>query len=221
MRTRFTDRREAGRVLGEALAAMHPPDPLVLALPRGGVPVAYEAAAVIECPLDVLVVRKLGVPFQPELAMGAISEGGTVIQNLEVIAAAGVDERSFARVAEMERAELDRRVAAYRRAAPPLDCEGMTAIIIDDGLATGSTARAGVEVARAKNAAQVWLAVPVAPAETARDMEAIADRVVVLETPRFFGAVGAWYRDFSQTTDEEVRTLLADARYGDRPGDER
>lgn len=221
MRARFTDRREAGRALGEALAALDPPDPLVLALPRGGVPVAFEAAAVLRCRLDVLVVRKLGVPFQPELAMGAVSEGGTVIRNLEVIAVAGVDEHTFARVAEMERAELDRRVAAYRRAAPPLDPEGMTAIVVDDGLATGSTARAGVEVARAKGAAQVWVAVPVAPPETAQAMEAIADRVVVLETPRFFGAVGAWYRDFSQTTDEEVRTLLTDARYGDGPGDER
>ncbi|MBW3666077.1 MAG: hypothetical protein KY394_00640 [Actinobacteria bacterium] len=221
MRARFTDRREAGRAIGEALAALDPPHPLILALPRGGVPVAYEAAGILECPLDVLVVRKLGVPYQPELAMGAISEGGTVVRNRDLMAAAGVDERSFARVVEVESAELDRRVAAYRRAAAPLDPEGMTAIVTDDGLATGSTARAGVEVARAKKAAQVWVAVPVAPSETAEDMEAIADRVVVLETPRFFGAVGAWYRDFSQTSDEEVRALLAEARYGDRPADER
>lgn len=194
---------------------------MILALPRGGVPVAYEAAGILECPLDVLVVRKLGLPYQPELAMGAISEGGTVVRNRDLMATAGVDERTFARVVEMKRAELDRRVAAYRRAAAPLDLEGKTAIVTDDGLATGSTARAGVEVARAKKAAQVWVAVPVAPAETAEVMEGIADRLVVLETPSFFGAVGVWYRDFSQTSDEEVRALLAEARYGDRPADER
>lgn len=221
MRARFADRPEAGRALGEALAALDPPDPLVLALPRGGVPVAFEVAAKLGCPLDLLVVRKLGVPFQPELAMGAVSEGGVVVRNREVISAARVDESAFARVVDRETAELDRRAATYRRAVPSLDPEGMTAVIVDDGLATGSTARAGVEVARAKRVAEVWVAVPVAPRDTASAMEAVADRVVVLEAPRYFGAVGAWYRDFSQTSDEEVRALLAEARYGDRPADER
>lgn len=221
MRARFTDRREAGRALGEALTALDTSQPLVLALPRGGVPVADEVARTLGCPLDVLMVRKLGVPFHPELAMGAVSEGGTVIRNDDVIVSARIDERTFARAAERELAELDRRVASYRRAVPALDPEGKTAIIVDDGLATGSTARAAVEVARARRATEVWLAVPVAPAETASAMEAVADRVVALETPRFFGAVGAWFGDFAQIGDDEVRALLTEARYGDRPTDER
>lgn len=219
MRSRFTDRSEAGRALGEALVSLEPDNPLILALPRGGVPVGFEVAHRLGWPLDVLVVRKLGVPFQPELAMGAISEGGTVIRNEEIIAVAGVDEWVFDQVVAQETAELDRRVGYYRRSVPGLDPAGTTAIITDDGLATGSTARAGIGVARARGAARVWVAVPVAPAETARAMEDLADRVVVLERPRFFGAVGAWYRDFSQTSDEEVRSLLSDARYGDRPVD--
>jgi putative phosphoribosyl transferase len=221
MRRRFTDRYEAGRDLGEALARLDPPNPRVLALPRGGVPVGYEVAARLDCPLDVLVVRKLGVPYQPELAMGAISEGGTVIRNPEVLAAAGVDEVTFSRVVEQETRELERRLVAYRRTAPPIDPSGTTAIIVDDGLATGSTARAAVEVLKTREAEEVWVAVPVAPAETASAIGKLADRVVVLESPRFFGAVGAWYQDFSQTTDEEVRSLLAGSRYGDRPESER
>ncbi len=217
MRGRFSDRYEAGRALGEALAGLDPLNPLVLALPRGGVPVGYEVAARLDCPMDVLVVRKLGVPYQPELAMGAISEGGTVIRNQEVLAAAGVDEATFQEVVQRETRELERRLVEYRRSAPAIDPSGTTAIIVDDGLATGSTARAAVEVIKSRQADEVWVAVPVAPAETANAIGELADRVVVLESPRFFGAVGAWYQDFSQTTDEEVRSLLAGSRYGDRP----
>lgn len=217
MRGRFTDRYEAGRALGGVLAGLDPPNPLVLALPRGGVSVGYEVAARLDCPMDVLVVRKLGVPYQPELAMGAISEGGTVIRNQEVLAAAGVDEAIFQEVVQRETRELERRLVAYRRSAPAIDPSGTTAIIVDDGLATGSTARAAVEVIKSRQAEEVWVAVPVAPAETANAIGELADRVVVLESPRFFGAVGAWYQDFSQTTDEEVRSLLAGSRYGDRP----
>jgi predicted phosphoribosyltransferase len=220
MKGRFRDRIEAGQVLGDALAGFDPPNPLVLALPRGGVPVGYEVATRLQCPLDVLVVRKLGVPYQPELAMGAISEGGTVVRNEEVILAAGVDEATFQQVAEKELDELERRVESYRRVAPRIDPSATTAIVVDDGLATGSTARAAVEVLRSKQAGQVWVAVPVAPSDTARAIAAVADRIVVLESPRFFGAVGVWYQDFSQTTDAEVRTLLAKARYGDAGGDE-
>jgi predicted phosphoribosyltransferase len=191
---------------------MDPLDPVVLALPRGGVPVGYEVAARLDCPLDVLVVRKLGVPYQPELAMGAISEGGTVVRNEEVIRAAGVDEATFHRVVDAEREELERRIQAYRRSAPRVDPAGATAIIVDDGLATGSTARAAVEVLGSTQAKQVWVAVPVAPSDTANAIARVADRVVVLESPRFFGAVGAWFQDFSQTTDDEVRALLTEAR---------
>jgi predicted phosphoribosyltransferase len=222
MKGRFGDRREAGRALAEALAELDPPNPLVLALPRGGVPVGYEVAARLSCPLDVLLVRKLGVPYQPELAMGAISEGGTMIRNDEVILAAGVDEGMLQRVAERELEELDRRLEAYRQIAPRIDPAGTTAIVVDDGLATGSTARAAVAVLRSNRAEQVWVAVPVAPADTANTIAALADRVVVLESPRFFGAVGAWYRDFSQISDEEVGALLSSARYGgDRGGGDR
>lgn len=219
MKGRFNDRREAGQALGDALAGLDPPNPLVLALPRGGVPVGYEVAVRLQCPLDVLVVRKLGVPYQPELAMGAISEDSTVIRNHEVIAAAGVDEEVFQRVVDRELEELDRRLEAYRGVAPAIDPTGTTAIVVDDGLATGSTARAAVEVLRAKRTDQVWVAVPVAPADTARAISDLADRVVVLESPRFFGAVGAWYRDFTPTSDDEVRDLLSRARYGDGGGD--
>lgn len=221
MRGRYRDRQKAGRALGDALAELDPPNPLVLALPRGGVPVAREVAARLRAPLDVLVVRKLGVPYQPELAMGAVSEGGAVVRNEEVIGAAGVDEAMFQRVVEKEVGELERRLEAYRRVAPGIAPAGSTAIVVDDGLATGSTARAAVEVLRSKQADEVWVAVPVAPSDTADAMAALADRVVVLRAPRFFGAVGAWYEDFSQTTDEEVRILLAEARYGDAGGEER
>ncbi|MGH8945598.1 MAG: phosphoribosyltransferase, partial [Acidimicrobiia bacterium] len=193
MKGRFRDRFEAGQALGDVLAGLDPPNPLVLALPRGGLPVGYEVATRLQCPLDVLVVRKLGIPYQPELAMGAISEGGTVVRNEDVIRAAGVDEATFQQVVERELDELERRIEAYRRVAPRIDPSGTTAIVVDDGLATGSTARAAVEVLRSKQAEQVWVAVPVAPSDTAHAIAAVADRIVVLESPRFFGAVGAWY----------------------------
>lgn len=206
----FADRRSAGRELGHAVADLKPASPVVLGLPRGGVPVAFEVADRLDCPLDVLVVRKIGLPYQRELAMGSVGEGGIVIRNDDVIALAGIDEPAFNRVLESEQRELEARLRLYRADAPAIEVESRTAIVVDDGLATGSTALAAIEVLRARRAGSVWLAVPVAPRDTAAKVREVADEVVILETPRHFGAVGAWYSDFSQTSDSEVRALLAD-----------
>lgn len=208
----FANRREAGRALGAALAELDPANPVVLGLPRGGVPVAFEAASALDCPLDVLVVRKIGVPQQPELAMGSVGEGDVVVENEEIIRAARVDRRAFDRVLAEERRVLQQRIDSYRQEAGAVDLTGRTAVIVDDGLATGSTARAAIEILRKRDVAAVWLAVPVAPADTVATMEELADRVVVLHAPRHFGAVGAWFRDFSQTSDDQVRFLLSEAR---------
>ena len=191
-----------------AVRDLEPPNPLVLALPRGGLPVAVPVAAALGCDLDVLVVRKLGVPQQPEFAMGALGEGRVLIRNEDVINLASVDQESFDTVVASEARELERRLALYRSSREPTDLTGMTAIIVDDGLATGSTALAAVAVLRERGPLEVWVAVPVAPKDTTRVLEREADRVVVLHQPRPFGAVGAWYSDFRQTTDAEVRNLL-------------
>jgi len=209
---RFADRRHAGVSLGVAVAELGPADPVVYALPRGGVPVGFEVAHALDCLLDVLVVRKIGVPYQPELAMGAIAEGGIVIRNSDVISGAMVDEDDFAAVVERETRELEHRVAAYRGGAPPISPEGHTAIVVDDGLATGSTALAAMLVLERRGAAAIWLAVPVAPRGRLGNLEKKADRLVVLSRPHSFGAVGVWYRDFTQTSDSEVRALLAESR---------
>jgi putative phosphoribosyl transferase len=209
---RFHDRSHAGALLGAEVSGLDPSDPVVYALPRGGVPVGYEVARSLGCPLDVLVVRKVGVPSQPELAMGAVAEGDVVIRNNDVLALARIDDESFASVVADERRQLEARVDNYRSAADAIDPEGHTAIVVDDGLATGSTARAAVEVMKNKRAAAVWLAVPVAPHESLGDLERLADRLVVLTQPKGFGAVGVWYHDFTQTSDEEVRALLAESR---------
>lgn len=208
----FADRRSAGVELGRAVADLDPSNPVVLGLPRGGVPVASEVARQLDCPLDVLVVRKIGLPYQRELAMGSVGEGGVVIRNEDVIGLARVDEKTFERALLAEQQELKERVRLYRAEAPAVEIESRTAIVVDDGLATGSTALAAIEVLRARAAGSVWLAVPVAPRDTAEKMRGLADEVVILETPRHFGAVGAWYGDFSQTSDSEVRTLLAESR---------
>ncbi len=173
---------------------------------------AFEVSGELGCPMDVLVVRKVGLPYQRELAMGSVAEGDVVIRNEEVVRLGGVDDETFDAAVEVERRELERRVQMYRSEADAVDPEGRTAIVVDDGLATGSTARAAIEVLKERGTAGVWLAVPVAPRDTAEALQDIADRVVVLETPRRFGAVGAWYRDFSQTTDDEVRSLLSESR---------
>lgn len=210
---RFANRHEAGARLGRKVAAQGPVDALVTALPRGGVPVGYEVAMALGCELDVLVVRKVGVPFHPELAMGAVAEGDVVIKNEGIMTSVGIDNEMFEARTMMERGELEARLSRYRAAASAIDPEGHTAIVVDDGLATGSTALAAMAVLRARNAREVWLAVPVAPADAIPVMEGEADRVIVLEQPRRFMAVGAWYRDFSPTPDSEVIGLLAQSRH--------
>jgi putative phosphoribosyl transferase len=209
---RFRDRRQAGELLGAEVADLQPSEPVVYALPRGGVPVAYEVALALGCALDILVVRKVGVPYQPELAMGAIAEGEVTIRNEDVLKLARVDRDTFDTAVAIEQRELETRVSAYRSVAQPIPPDGHSAIVVDDGLATGSTARAAVEVLKKKDAASVWLAVPVAPREGIEELERSADRLVILSRPTGFGAVGYWYRDFTQTSDEEVRSLLAESR---------
>ncbi len=181
---------------------------MVLGLPRGGVPVAAEVAHALGAPLDVIVVRKLGVPFQPEVAMGAIGEDGVRVINYDVINGAGITIRDVALVEHRERAELERRAERFRHNRSRLDIRGRTAVVIDDGIATGSTARAACQVARAHGAGRVVLAVPVAPPDWTVRLAGVADEFVCVETPEPFRAVGQWYADFSQTTDEEVTECL-------------
>jgi putative phosphoribosyl transferase len=207
----FRDRRHAGRLLGEQVRALGLAHPVVLGLPRGGVVVAAEVARALQAPLDVLVVRKLGAPGNPELGVGAIAEGGVTVHNEGLIARLGITPAELEAVTAREAAELERRTAAYRRGRPPLPLEGATAVVVDDGLATGYTARAAVAAARARGAAGVVLAVPVAAPETAADFAHLVDRVVCVEMPQFLFAVGAAYADFSQTGDDEVESLLAAA----------
>lgn len=209
---RFRNRREAGERLAATLAVVRNENPVVLALPRGGVPVAAEVARALHAPLDVMIVRKLGVPFQPELAMGAIGEGGARVLNDDVIEVAKVAPREISEVEARERVEVDRRARRYRGDAPMVALSGRTVVIVDDGIATGSTARAALQIARAHGARRVVLAVPVAPVETVHEMATEADEVVVLETPSPFFAIGPWYDDFSQTTDDEVCRLLEASR---------
>jgi putative phosphoribosyl transferase len=220
----FADRVDAGRQLAARLEYLHGQDMVVLGLPRGGVPVAFEVAEALDAPLDVIVVRKLGVPFQPELAMGAIGEEGVEVLDAEVLMAAQVTEEQLNTVRSRERAALEARVALLRRGRARVDLNGRIAVIVDDGIATGSTARVACEVARHLGAARVVLAVPVAAGETVGKL-AEADEVVCVSAPRWFMAVGNHYRDFSPTNDDGVIILLdAAARRirdgqpaGDRP----
>ena len=207
----FRDRTDAGRRLAAELARFREEDVVVVGLPRGGVPVAAEVAAALNAPLDVLVVRKLGVPYQPELGMGAIGEDDVRVLNPEVIHTARVTEQDIAAVETSERAELSRRAQRYRGDRPRLTLDEKTVIVVDDGVATGGSALAAIKVARAHGAGRVVLAVPVAPPETVQTLQAEADEVICLETPAWFRAVGAWYDDFSATTDDEVVTILARA----------
>jgi putative phosphoribosyl transferase len=205
----FRDRREAGQRLAERLSGLRSSRPLVLGLPRGGVPVAFEVAREMHTPLDVLVVRKLGVPFQPELGMGAVGEDGVRVLNPEVLREAGVTDSQLAEVEARERAEVEQRAARLRRGRPAIPLTDRTVVIVDDGLATGGTARAAIRVARARGAARVVLAVPVAPPDTVAALSREADDVVSVETPEPFFAIGGWYVDFTPTSDQEVVDLLA------------
>jgi putative phosphoribosyl transferase len=204
----FDDRVDAGRRLATRLAHLAGQDVVVLGLPRGGVPVANEVASVLGAPLDVIVVRKLGVPFQPELGMGAIGEDGVRIINDDIVRSAGVSDVELAAVEHRERAELERRARRFRGDRPRVPLEGRIALIVDDGIATGSTARAACQVARAHGASRVVLAVPVAPRGWEARMHDAADELIAFDTPEPFYAIGEFYRDFSQTTDDEVVACL-------------
>jgi len=209
---RFRDRSDAGRQLASRLLPLRGKDAVVLGLPRGGVAVAAEVARALDVPLDVIVVRKLGVPAQPELGMGAIGEGDTRVINADVVRYSGVSEADIKAVERRERAELERRTKRFRGDAPREPLAGRIALLVDDGIATGSTARAACQVARAQGAIWVVLAAPVAPPSARSVLAGDADELVCLETPERFLAIGEWYDDFSQTRDEEVVSLLRAAR---------
>ena len=204
----FRNRQEAGLRLAERLLFLRGSGVVVLALPRGGVPVAFEVARALDAPLDVIIVRKLGVPKQPELAMGAIGEGGVRVKNETVIRSAGITASVFDEVERRERIELDRRAARFRKGGDALELEGRTAVIIDDGLATGSTARAACQVAWAHGIERVILAVPVAPPGAVVDLARMAE-VVAVDVSERLGSVGQAYEDFTQTSDGEVMRLLS------------
>lgn len=211
----FRDRIDAGSRLGALLVDRRLVDPVVVGLPRGGVVVAAEAARLLQAPLDVVIVRKLGAPGRSELGIGAIGEDGIRALNDELIHLLGVSEDDLAAVEEEEHDELARRVAAYRRGRDPVPVSERTVVVIDDGLATGYTARAALRVLRRRGAARLILAVPVSARDTAHALEEEADEVIVLHAPFGFGAVGQWYEDFRQTTDDEVLRLLDRFRPGD------
>ena len=215
---RFRNRAEAGRYLADKLNAYaHRADVLVLALPRGGVPVAFEVAAALGAPLDVFLVRKLGVPGHRELAMGAIATGGVRVLNQDVVEAMAIPERAIERVAGEEQQELERRERLYRPTGAKLDVRSRAVIIVDDGLATGSTMRAAVMALRRQHPDRIVVAAPVAAGPTCDELRAEADEAVCAYTPEDFYAVGQWYVDFSEVTDDEIRDLLERAARGNAP----
>jgi predicted phosphoribosyltransferase len=210
--THFRDRAEAGRHIAELLGdQVDREQVIVLGLPRGGVPVAYEVAKRLGAPLDVFVVRKLGVPGHEELAMGAVASGGLLLLDERIVHSLGIDREAIKRILSAELQELQRREAAYREGREPLDLKGHTVILVDDGLATGSTMRVAALAVRRHQPARLIIAVPVAPPETCESLRDVADEVVCAVTPKPFRAVGEWYGDFRPTSDEEVRELLARA----------
>ncbi|MBI5671468.1 MAG: phosphoribosyltransferase [Chloroflexi bacterium] len=216
----FADRSEAGRYLATKLARYaNRPDVLVLALPRGGVPVAYEVARALHVPLDIFVVRKLGLPGHEEMAMGAIASGGVQVLNPDVVQQFQISTAEIERAAAVEQAELERREALYRGNRPRPAIQGKTVILVDDGLATGASMRAAVTALKRLNPAEIVVAVPAAARSTCEDFEDEVDEVVCAITPEPFFAVGLWYEDFSQTTDEEVRELLEKAALAQRKGE--
>lgn len=208
----FNDRRHAGQVLAQRLSHYRNADGvLVLALPRGGVPVAFEVAQALDAPMDVFIVRKLGVPGQEEYAMGAIATGGVRVRNEEAIRALRISDEVLDAVALKEGKELERRERAYRGERPPPEIGGRTVLLVDDGLATGSTMRAAAAALRAQQPARLAVAVPVAAPDTCDEFQSEVDEIICAATPEPFLGVGRWYHDFSQTTDEEVHHLLEQA----------
>lgn len=206
---RFKDRKHAGQLLAQKLQKFaNRPDVIVLALPRGGVPVGYEVAKSLHAPLDVFVVRKIGAPMQPELAMGAIASGDVLILNEEVVYLAGVSQHTIDEIVEKEQAELERRENAYRDDRPPADVRGHTVLLVDDGMATGSSMRAAIQAINQLAPNDVVVAVPVAPETTCQELGDEVDEMVCLLTPESFYAVALWYEEFPQTSDDEVRELL-------------
>lgn len=219
----FRDRIDAGEQLAEHLRHLRDEDPVVVALPRGGVPVADQVARALDAPLDVILVRKLGVPFQPELGMGAIGEGGVRVVNDEIVRRAHVTPDELVAVEAKERAELERRSRRYRAGRTRIALAGRVVVVVDDGIATGSTAKAACQVARAAGAARVVLAVPVAPHDWTNRLAEVADELVSVGSPRRFSAIGRFYRDFTQTSDDEVIACLDRAAATDtatRPADD-
>jgi putative phosphoribosyl transferase len=213
MESRFKDRYDAGRRLAEALKSYGGrQDVIVLALPRGGVPVGYEVARALGADLDILIVRKLGVPSQPELAMGAIASGGALYINEDIVSLAGVSPRDIKTVLEKERHELARREALYRGLRPTIRIEGRTVIVVDDGIATGASMHAAILALRSSKPSQIIVAVPVCPVDAAERFKGLADAFVSILTPEPFGAVGQFYEWFDQTSDEEVRNLFTQGR---------
>lgn len=212
MTRRFTDRREAGRELARALRAHAGESPIVIGLPRGGVPVAYEVALSLEAPLDVWVVRKVGVPWQPELGAGAVAEGGVLYLSRDVMASVGVSEADLAAVIERERGEVERRVRRFRSGRPRPQLRDRTVIVVDDGIATGGTVRAALRAIQAESPRKVVLAVPVAAPATLEEMATEVDQVVCLLAPPTLQSIGAWYADFSQVDEDQVLRLLDEAR---------
>lgn len=210
---RFADREEAGSILARHVKALQLKDPIVLALPRGGVPVAAKIATALNAPLDVVLVRKIGVPEQPELAAAAVVDGGEpeVVLNEDVIALAGVTEEELERAAAAELREIERRRALYLKGRSPTPLEDRTLIVVDDGIATGASVRAALKALARKHPKGLVLAVPVAPQSTLDDLASLVDEIVCLETPDPFYAIGAHYRDFHQVPDEEVMRHLASA----------
>jgi len=205
----FKNRTEAGRVLASHLAGYaNRSDLVVLALPRGGVPVAFEVAQALDAPLDVFLVRKLGTPGQPELAVGAIAGGGVRVVNWPLVEYLGISDRVIDNIAARERQELERRERAYRDDRPPIEVRNRTIILIDDGLATGSTMGAAIAALKQRQPARIVVAVPVAPASTCDQLREVVDEVICPLSPEEFDGVGRWYEDFSQTSDDEVRSLL-------------
>ncbi len=213
----YRDRRHAGAELARGLGHLKDDDVVVLALPRGGVPVGFEVARALDAPLDVFVVRKLGLPGHPEFAMGAIASGGVGVLNDEVVRLYRIPPQVVDAIAREEQTELERREQAYRGGRPPLNVSRRTVVLVDDGLATGSTMKAAVQAVRALGPARIIVAVPVGSADTCREFAAIADDIVCARALEYFAAVGQWYDDFRQTTDEEVRELLRAASTSAEP----